>query len=571
MRRAAWIATMLLLASVGCGDDSYLIVTVDKRAAVHEAAKLKITLSNSGSMRTDDLDLAGHDFPVTFSLTAPGRGGELGISIDALDASGALVGRGTGQATLTDDMANVTLDSADFVINSEYAGNQYLTNDFEAVGLQLSATTPGTWMPVFRDDCTGTPPACDILGRRFDPAGLPVTSTLAAGTNQFKISTTLTETTAMPAVASSGVTTMVLWDYADTVGAGQGVACRVINESGAGTPAQLSISTEAADVVTAAPIGNGNFAVTWQVFDSTAGREVIHAMVIKPDCTAALTTTPTTVSVGATLTSLGHRRSHVAANGTSILYVWIADNEVRARPAMNSGALTGTEVKPVPKTASMDIDHVRIVPYMNTYWVGVRWAATDTANPGKIDVYKVDAMGNVLGTPTLITDKTGSDFASDKGFSMAVRSDGALMVVWHTCPSGPGSCDVFGRILRPSGLPVGEEFMIPTATGSDQVNPSVVALADSFVAAWNDSSQLDPDKSMSAVRARILYPPYDDARSVLGATCGASAPGSPNCGPGLLCATGSDQVQRCFQTCTPPSCPGGGTCSTVEGGSACTF
>src|SRR5690349_2643122 len=108
MRRAAWIAPVTLFAALaGCGQDTYLIVTVKKRPAVHEATKLKITLSNSGSMRTDDLDLAGHEFPVTFSLTAPGRGGELGISVDALDTAGALVGRGTGQATLSDDMAEV--------------------------------------------------------------------------------------------------------------------------------------------------------------------------------------------------------------------------------------------------------------------------------------------------------------------------------------------------------------------------------------------------------------------------------------------------------------------------------
>src|ERR1051325_4003002 len=110
---------LLLLAGslAGCTDNTYMVVTVDKRPAVHEAAKLTITLSNSGSMRTDELDLAGHDFPVTFSLTAPGRGGALGLSVDALGPWGALVGRGPGKATLTDQTASVVLDSADFVVN----------------------------------------------------------------------------------------------------------------------------------------------------------------------------------------------------------------------------------------------------------------------------------------------------------------------------------------------------------------------------------------------------------------------------------------------------------------------
>src|SRR4051812_9607001 len=131
--RAATAIVLLGLLPVfagGCSDDTYLIVTVDKRAAVHEAAKLKVTLSNAGSMRTDDLDLGENPFPVTFSLTAPGRSGELGISIDALDTNGALVGQGTGQASLADPTASVILNSADFVVNTDYANNQFLSNDF---------------------------------------------------------------------------------------------------------------------------------------------------------------------------------------------------------------------------------------------------------------------------------------------------------------------------------------------------------------------------------------------------------------------------------------------------------
>jgi hypothetical protein len=216
---------------------------------------------------------------------------------------------------------------------------------------------------------------------------------------------------------------------------------------------------------------------------------------------------------------------------------------------------------------------VRIAPWGTGFAVATRWAASSGMGPGKIEVYRVSATGTLMGTPILITDKSGSDFASDKAFGIAQRSDGALMVVWHACETGPGSCEVYGRILRPTGVPVGSEFVIATSTGSDQVNPSIVALdSKSFVAAWNDSSGLEPDQSGSAVRARILYPVYDDARGVLGATCGASAPGAPTCGPGLACAMGTDGVQRCYATCTPPSCPGGGTCSTVDTlTSACTF
>ncbi len=565
MLRATVSVAVALSSIAGCGGDdaTYVVVTVDKRAAVHDISKLEVTLSNAGSMRTDSLDLAGAEFPVTFSISAPGRTGDLGITVDGLDSMGALQGRGSATTKLTEDTASVMLDSADFVVNAIYANNQFLSNDFEAVGLQLAATSNNTWTAAFREDCN----PCNVLARRFDANGQPVRSELAAGTTQFNVTTDLTTSGAIPAVTASGLTTLVVWDFFDTVGTAQGVACRAINEAGAGTPTQLTLSTDAADVVTATPLSNGNFAVTWQTFISPS--QVIRSIIAKPDCTT-LTASPTTVSTVSG--SFGARRSHVASNGTAILYTWIVDGDVRVRQGANNGTLVGTESVLIPKTASQEVDHVRIAPWGPNFAVAVRWAAASGMGAGKIEVYRVTPTGTLMGTPILITDKSGSDFASDKAFGIAQRADQALMVVWHQCDTGPGSCDVYGRILRPTGAPVGEPYVIATSTGSDQVNPSVVALDTSFVAAWNDSSGLEPDPSGSAVRARILYPPYDDARGIQGALCGASAPGSPDCNDGLACAMGSDGVERCYVTCTPPACPGGGTCSTVSASvSACTF
>lgn len=552
-----------LVAACG-GDDTYMVVTVEKRPAVHDADKLEVTLSNAGTMRTDSLDLGDAEFPVTFSISSPGRAGELVISIDALDAQGALVGRGKTTTQLTETTASVMLDSADFVVNALYANNQFLSNDFEAVGLQLAAISNGTWTATFREDCS----SCNVLARRFDATGLPVRSELAAGDTQFPVSTTLTTSGAIPAVASSGNTTLVVWDFFDTQGSNQGVACRAIDAQGSGLPSQLTLASDAADVVTIAALPNGNFAVTWQTFMTT---QVVRGLIVKPDCTPLAGLQPFAISTVSG--TFGARRSHVAANGQTVMYTWIVDGEVRVRTGPLGAQPTAAESVLIPKTASAEVDHVRIAPWGTGFAVATRWAASSGMGPGKIEVYRVSATGTLMGTPILITDKSGSDFASDKAFGIAQRSDGALMVVWHACETGPGSCEVYGRILRPTGVPVGSEFVIATSTGSDQVNPSIVALdSKSFVAAWNDSSGLEPDQSGSAVRARILYPVYDEARGVLGATCGASAPGAPTCGPGLACAMGTDGVQRCYATCTPPSCPGGGTCSTVDTlTSACTF
>jgi hypothetical protein len=558
-------ALVVILLLVGCGgDDSYLIVTVDRRPAVHDVTKLEVTLSNAGSMRKDSLDLASAQFPVTFSVSAPGRAGDIGISIDGLDSSGTLQGRGFATTTLTEDSANVMLDSADFVVNALYANNQFLSNDFEAVGLQLAAITDGTWTAAFREDCN----PCQVLARRFDSNGKPVRAELAAGDTQFNLTTTPTTSGAIPALASSGLTTVAVWDFFDTVGTGQGVACRSFNERGVATASQQTISVDAADVVTVAPLSNGNFVVTWQSFITSM--QVIRAIVILPDCSKLGGAAANPITVSTVSGSFGARRSHVASNGPAVLYTWVVDGDVRIRQGANNGTLLGTESVLIPKNTSQEVDHVRISPWQSGFAIAVRWAASTGMGPGKIEVYRVTATGTLMGSPILITDKSGSDFASDKAFGIAQRSDNALMVVWHQCDGGPGTCDVYGRILRPTGAPVGDPYVIATSTISDQVNPSIVALDNmSFVAAWNDSSALEPDPAGSAVRARILYPPYDDARGIQGALCGGD---KPSCNDGLACAMGSDGAARCYATCSPPSCPGGGTCSTVDAiTSACTF
>src|SRR6266699_2719680 len=121
----------VVLVAAGCGTDHYLVVTVDARASVHGAAKLSITATNAGTMVSNSLALAGHAFPVTFSISAPGRSGELDLSVQAVDDKGLVVGLGSGMTTVDATDAMVKLDPTDFVVNTDIAADQFLTTDFE--------------------------------------------------------------------------------------------------------------------------------------------------------------------------------------------------------------------------------------------------------------------------------------------------------------------------------------------------------------------------------------------------------------------------------------------------------
>jgi hypothetical protein len=509
----SWISRAWLVLGLvaGCSDDSYLIVTVDARPAVHDTAKLAITLTNAGSMRTDTLSVGSHGFPLTFSLSAPGRVGGLDIAIVAEDASGIAVGQGSAATSLDQKTADVMLDTTDFVVNSEVAMDQFLAfGDNEAAGLQLGASSDGTWMVGFRDNCNGGS-SCNIYGRKFDANGKAVSTTIGGDDQQFILSTMPTTAGSYPAVASNGMTTVVLWDYGSGGGTGH-VACRALDAMGTPTSGENTVSTDTADVVTVTPLSNGNFAASWQILSGMTMK--IRSVIVKPDCTQLAPGMDVSQVVGV----LGPYHSHVAANGANVMYAWILDGDVHIRPGTNTGP-TGNDTTLLTHSMQYEARIARVAPMGNGFAIVVRWGyplAATGMGPGKIELFQVTPGGMITGTPLTITDQSLSDFTSgSQSFGVATRSDGAMLIAWHVCDAAgtPGTCDVFGRMVRPSGTTSGPVFEIPTTTTGDQTGPSVIALQksppDAFVIAWTDESHTAPDTQGQAVRARVLYPPYD--------------------------------------------------------------
>ncbi|HEY0985881.1 MAG TPA: hypothetical protein VGD80_02475, partial [Kofleriaceae bacterium] len=170
--RSTVLAAIGALALAACSSEDYVVITVDVRPAVRNARALSVSLLNAGTMRVDNLPLGDHAFPVTFSISGPGRTGDLAITVDATTAAGLVVGRGSATTAIGGRDASVLLDPTDFVVNTEFAGNQFPSDDFEAAGFQLAALPDGTWTAVFRDACTSD--ACNVFGRRFDKTGEPV-------------------------------------------------------------------------------------------------------------------------------------------------------------------------------------------------------------------------------------------------------------------------------------------------------------------------------------------------------------------------------------------------------------
>jgi len=86
--------------------------------------------------------------------------------------------------------------------------------------------------------------------------------------------------------------------------------------------------------------------------------------------------------------------------------------------------------------------------------------------------------------------------------------DGHFVVAWTDNSATGGDTSLYavrGQIFGASGVPVGSEFLINTATLNDQYQPTITALPDGrFVVAWTDASQTGGDTSGTAIRGQVF-------------------------------------------------------------------
>lgn len=509
--RAITVPTALVglsgLALAACSDDTTMLVTVRTRPAVTGATRLAVALKNGAGLAGDTLDLAGHTFPVTFSISSPGRSGELKIDISATNGDELVVGRGSVTVPISSATAEVLIDTADFVVNTNFGDDQYLTDDYEAVGGQLAVnTSTREWLVAFRERCTAA--ACNVFARRHNALGQPVRSALAASTNAFTLNTGRVGAISSPAVAGGADKTLVFWETTDLNDTADGVACRAVDNQGAATLERRLATEPATDVVVAAPLFNGSFAVAWSGKTAPTERSNLRTLVVGDDCAPR----GTQQVVGAMIPAAGLRQSSIAAAQDGYVMAWHADGAVRARFVSLQGVPAGTaETQLLTPGAGEQFEMVRLAAYEGGYAMVVAHLASPVVS---LRLYRFTASASnaptLLGASTLVTDKL--DSLAD-GFSIAAHPRGPLLVTWHGCGvRGDGEgCGVFGRLFDLEGAALGEAFLVPTTTAMDQRNASAVPLKDEsgaplFVVSWNDRSATAPDTSGSAVRARIVYP-----------------------------------------------------------------
>jgi hypothetical protein len=561
---------LLLLVLAACGRGvSVTVVTVSARPSVHAAATLTVDLGNASSTLSQDFDLHGHSFPTTFSVSTPGRDGELTVTARAKDESGAVVGIGSASASIVqNDETDVALllDPSDFPVNTQVAGAQRTVFYTSTGARQIAAGADGTFTAAWTDDC-GSLARCDVWGRRFDKTGMAVATAIAAGTAQFNVNRTSVFGTDPSLTAGSDGSVLAVWSSYDPVGmvAGNIVCSAIAPDGSAASPAEVTLSDGMVPQHPAiAPFGD-LFAVVWQENRKTDNAPTIQLRFVDKTCTPQ-----SAVLTLASSTTLPPDEPAIATSldGTEAAIVWRSGTSVRGRFITGSSAL-GVDTL-VIGPGNTELWGPELAPTKGGYALVYGAKSMDQLPNGGYVLHRVRQGGGDLGVETVISADAPDDVAVA---AVAHRADGALAIAWHDCNThGDGAgCGVFAQIVRPTGLAVGAPITVDTTTAGDQTDPSIVALPDAFAAAWTDGSMVPPDQSMTGIRARVLYPAYDDAHGVIGAPCASDAP----CNTGLVCATGSDGGAHCHATCdlagAPPLCPMGGSCTQTAAGAACLF
>jgi hypothetical protein len=258
-------------------------------------------------------------------------------------------------------------------------------------------------------------------------------------------------------------------------------------------------------------MATGNFAVTWRTTIPTMDNvDAIHMQVVKPDCSPVGSVVE--LERGAALADFVHRGS-VASSADQVLFAWITNGVLHTRLASNTSVQS--PIIPPTQVTTEEVEHARVAAVAGGgFVIAVSWTVTTGMGPGRIDLFRVDTQGMLVGSPVQVTNQSDGDPLNDDSFGLATRPDGTVMIAWHVCNTSGDGCALSGRILElvdrsvtPWANPVTDAFAIPTTTGGSDKLASVIGLPDAFAVVWSDSSMKPPDTAGQAVRARIIYPP----------------------------------------------------------------
>ena len=391
-----------------------------------------------------------------------------------------------------------------FLVNTATANNQddsaitrLANGDFVVVWTDVSGAATGQG---------GDTSAQAVKAQRFDATGVKLGG-------EILVNTTTTGAQDLPTVASlTGGGFVVGWtDASGQGGDTNGLAVRAQRFDASGTKAggELLVNTETAagqSDPTITGLANGGFAVSWTdesgVGGDTSGSgvkaQLFNATGTKVGGEFLVNTEKTNIQLDAAATTLVNGNFVVSwldlsGQGDTFEY------GVKAQIFDPSGTKVGDEFQVNTATeGSQGIQAITALPNGGFVAAWMDNSGSTTGEGDDTDAFGIKAQvfsanGAKVGDEFLVNTATAS---TQQQPTIAALADSSFVVSWADLSgafAGVGDdIDDFGvkaQLFDSGGTKVGEEFLVNTATASQQLDPAIAALANGkFVVSWTDNS-----------------------------------------------------------------------------------
>jgi len=504
---AALVASLVTALTAAC-DGPAVLVTIEGRPTVHAIARLDVSVRDPfGDARSQPYELGGDDhLPLTLRIAVDGREGPIAIDIDAVDRDGTPTASGSTSARLPAPdgpdvtTATVLLEPTDFVVNAAGAGRQLVPSMPWRTSQPIAVAADGAVMVTFDSNSA-------IATRRFD-----ATATLLDGDERLDDGL---RGVPVPSVAAAGRRYLVAWDR-DAYGGPDpaAIALALYDDHGVAVGATPLVEPDGKSRWHPALTATGDgWVVAYQVparfNDSSQGE--IRATAIAVDGTrgAEVVLVPETT---------GHLAPTVAGRDDGFLLAWLeAEPSGGGSPFLSARAFdpdgVSAQAAYVFPIAGAAPRACRATATSDGY--ALVWHDRQPSQGFDDEILKLvrfSARGELLGDYVEVARLRRFLGDRDGPAAIAARAgDGAIAVVWADTGEGRGDTDIFLRLLRPDGVPCGPPAQVNTTVVATQSQPAVAAFGDdAFAVTWTDESGAAPDRSDSAVRARIVYAGLDD-------------------------------------------------------------
>jgi hypothetical protein len=291
----------------------------------------------------------------------------------------------------------------------------------------------------------------------------------------------------------------VTW-YSNDNGTDYDIRGRILNADGTGVGNDFMISTSNAKDQGSPSItglADGRIAVTWYSNDNGANDD-IRGRILNADGTGAgpdflVSTTNANTQYNPSITAL--------ANGR-IAVTWYSndngvDYDIRGRILNADGTGTGPDF--VISTSNANKQGYPSITALADGRIAVAWESRDNGTDDDIRGRILNADGTGAGPDFLVSTTNASNQLSP---SITALADGRIAVTWSSRDNGT-NYDIRTRILNADGTVAGNDFVISTSNVSEQFNSKVTALADGRIAVtwFSDDNGTNDD-----IRATIIDP-----------------------------------------------------------------